>query len=278
MPGRQIAANESWMLVDGHVHVHPQFDSARFLDAAAGNLRAMASQLGAGKVWSGFLLLAEMCGVDWFGSTCNRLSGGDTAIGNWQFSFSHEPETLMAKDRHRSDTLFIVAGRQVVTSEKIEVLALMTRQMVADGMSLDLTVGACHAAGALVVLPWGVGKWLGSRGRLIERTLTIHAGDGPVLAGDNGGRPWFWPRPRIFTRLESAGLPVLPGTDPLPLSDQVSRVGSYGMALVGAISGDAPTANLKARLLAGWDEARMRPFGRLESALGFVRNQVRLRA
>jgi hypothetical protein len=34
-----------WTLVDGHVHVHPQFSASRLLDAAAANLGLAAERL-----------------------------------------------------------------------------------------------------------------------------------------------------------------------------------------------------------------------------------------
>lgn len=258
--------SEFLTLVDCHVHVHPQFDPARLLNAAAANFKAAAARINADSPWSGMLLLTEMSGVGWFEATRSQAVLGDAGVGNWRLSATAEPEILVATQPQSAVRLTIVSGRQAETSERIEVLALATCEAIADGLPLDETVAACHAAGALVVLPWGVGKWLGSRGERVIQVLQNHESRLPVLAGDNAGRPWFWPRPRIFAQLEAQGRPVLVGTDPLPLADQASRAGSYGMALNGAIAEVAVVANLKSRFLDTWNPQLMRPFGRLERA------------
>ncbi len=267
---------ESWTLIDCHVHLHPQFDPARLLDAAGDNLHSAAARLGVAD-WAGILLLTEMAGVDWFGATRARIERGESRIGRWNLRASSEPETLIASDSERGIRLRVVAGRQIETIEKIEVLALMTRHTVPDRMPLEQTLAASHAAGALVVLPWGVGKWLGSRGKLVESALEPRASAPPVFAGDNSGRPWFWPRPAVFATLEKQGLPVLSGTDPLPLSDQAARVGTFGVAFAGNIADDTAAAELKARLLSRSNPQPLRTFGRLERASRFVINQLRLR-
>ena len=130
----------------------------------------------------------------------------------------------------------------------------------------------------MVVLPWGVGKWLGRRGDLVAGALGRRGDAPPVLAGDNGGRPWFWPRPTVFARMESQELPVLAGTDPLPLENQAARVGSYGMVLSGNIDDANAAGELKARFLSKGDVRNLRTFGPLERAPRFIINQLRLRA
>ena len=286
---------DSWTLVDGHVHVHPQFSASRLLDAAAANLALAAERLHNCRQCVGVLLLAEAHGVDWFGDVRERALRGDAQLGSWLLHPASEHETLIARSSwspHLSSeyetpvvfnggtlqTLFVISGRQIVTSEHIEVLALLTCGQFEDGRPLEETLEAVHSIGALAVLPWGVGKWFGRRGRLVRRTLTRHTVSRPVLAGDNGGRPWCWPRPRIFATAESSGATVLPGTDPLPLPDQASRVGSFGLAFVGRLPAEFPAAALRCRLA---ETAPRRTsiwtFGEPERVSRFLRNQIRLR-
>ena len=57
-------------------------------------------------------------------------------------------------------------------------------------------VREARESGALVVIPWGAGKWLGRRGAVLSRYLRS-VDDPGIFLGDNGGRPNAW-RPRHF--------------------------------------------------------------------------------
>jgi hypothetical protein len=127
------------------------------------------------------------------------------------------------------------------------------------------------AADALPVLPWGFGKWLSRRGALVEERIRFPQHNGLFL-GDNGGRPGFRPRPRLFAIAETHGLIVLPGSDPLPLPSQEQRVAGFGFVLEGPIASDRPAESLKARLRAL--KASPRPYGEAARLVPFVRNQV----
>jgi hypothetical protein len=234
------------LLVDGHVHVHACFDEAVFLHAAEQNLRTAVE---------GFLvlMLAEITGHDVFA----RWRAGQCA---WPVQPTAEDCSLRLADR-----LLVIAGRQVVSAEGVEVLAQCTAAHFADGQPLDETIREILAAGALAVLPWGVGKWLGRRGELVAEAAARY----PVLLGDNAGRPALWPFP---ARLR--GLPVLPGTDPLALPSQQAVVGSYGFALTAPIDPDYPARSICQALT---DRTPVTPQGRRVSLLTFLRQQIGLR-
>ena len=75
-----------------------------------------------------------------------------------------EAESLTASSKSGQD-LSIVAGRQIVTAENLEILALGFDAGLDDGLPIDEVILAVQAAGALCVLPWGFGKWTGKRGQ-----------------------------------------------------------------------------------------------------------------
>ena len=171
--------------------------------------------------------------------------------------------------------IYLVAGRQVVTEEKLEVLALFATRRINKGMSLPATVEAIRQADALPVLPWGAGKWLGKRGETLRDYLSAHEKK-RLFLGDNGGRPRFWSTPDLFDFAAKKGILVLPGSDPLPLPGEAARVGSFGFVLTGNSSvGDAPTLYLKKALLSA--KTTPLPFGRLQQNGKFILNQLRLR-
>jgi len=260
---------ESVVLVDAHVHFHPVANVATLLDAATSNFQAEAARLGA-RAWQGALLLTEMAGVDRFGEFVRNAN--PTQIGDWSIVPGGDEISVLATRKGKA--LLIVAGRQMATREGLEVLALGTRAQIEDRQALPRTILLAQQAGAVVVLPWAAGKWLGERGKLVERAL-IEA-EGSVFPGDNSGRPSFWKAPAVFATLARQGRAVLPGTDPLPLKGEEARVGRNGFWM----SGKLPAAGAGAALLQNLREAQLdaiHAYGPRETPWGFVRNQVALR-
>lgn len=263
-------------LVDAHVHLHG-FHVDAFLDAAAHNFQAAAAGLGLPASTPGCLLLAEMQGEQAF----LRLRGevGRERSGPWRFEATGEEGSLIARMPGRPATppLVLVAGRQVRTREGLEVLALATLEDFADGLPFAGTLERVHWSGALPVVPWGFGKWWFERGGLVEGLLQGREREA-VFLGDNAGRPGLAPRPPLFRLAESHGVPVLPGSDPLPLAGHAGRAGSYGFVLDAGLDGGQPAMLLAAALRqgrqAGW---RPRAFGRCRGLLGFCRDQSALR-
>jgi hypothetical protein len=268
---------EGFVLTDAHVHVHGCFDSGLFLDAALRNFRRGAEALGLGGPLAFCLLLSEMKGVSFFQRF--RDGGTDVRDGGWTFEPTAERESLTARRRGTDDRLTLIAGRQVATREGLEVLALCTAEEIPDGLSLSDTLDRVRAAGALPVLPWGFGKWWLSRGKRVARELPASPENTELYLGDNAGRPAAAFPSRLLRAAEERGIPVLPGSDPLPLETHADRAGSYGFLLSGKLDPDRPAQSLARRVrrvrAAG---GRLRPFGRRSGLLQFCRDQAALRA
>jgi hypothetical protein len=167
--------------------------------------------------------------------------------------------------------LLIIAGRQVATHEGLEVLALATCRQFEDGLSVLETLKQVRASGGLAVVPWGFGKWWGRRGTLL--TDVLESGELDAL-GDNGGRPRILSEPRQFSMARSKGLPILPGSDPLPFPGQERRVGSFGFVLEGMLSARTPARDLR-RLLSARTRSVWR-FGSLQRIGPFLSAQLRM--
>lgn len=259
--------NQTALLVDAHVHLHPCFDLADFLTAARTNFQAQAKQLDLSQPIVGALMLAEVSGVYAFADLISQQAQINQRLSDWTVSPTEEATSL--RFTHTSgDTLLVIAGRQAVTQEKIEVLALATTADIPDGLSLEETLERAISADSLSVLPWGVGKWIGKRGKLVQTQL--QAASQSLFAGDNGGRPNFWPLPAYCQNL----IP-LPGSDPLPLPSEVSRPGSFGFAIEGHFDWSQPGESLKQILRSS--ESCIQAYGRLQSPWQFVQNQSLLR-
>ena len=258
MPSPQTPLLTTPLLIDAHVHLHDCFELSDFLNAALANFQQHSSQ-----PITGALLLAEVKDVDAFS---NRLKQSQS-LASWTAQPTKEDCSVWFehKEGHK---ILITAGRQIVTSEKIEVLALITHQKIQDGLSLEETLQQISAADALPVLPWGVGKWIGDRGQLVQQQL--EASHKTLFAGDNGGRPALWKLPDYFYQK-----PQLPGSDPLPLESEVSRAGSYGFAIDAAIDSDKPGESLKQVLQQS--ASSMQTYGRSQPLLQFIKSQTLLR-
>jgi hypothetical protein len=261
---------EGDLLVDGHVHFHDCFEVEAFLDAAVDNFREGAWNLGLEPEVEGCLLLAECAGERFF----ERLRSGEIALhgGDWTVRDTDEACSLLI-ERDDGACLVVVAGRQVVTRESVEVLALGTARSFADGLPLRETLEHAADADALAVLPWGLGKWLFQRGSLVAAVLEEEPRI-PLFLGDNGGRPRIAPEPGLFRTGAARGVRVLPGSDPLPVPSQQNHVARYGFVMEMVPHTSVPARNI-VRALRGSD-AQPRFFGDREWLGGFVRSQLAL--
>lgn len=271
MRARDVASDvrPATLLVDAHVHIHQCFECERFFDAAAANFAQAKDDTHAEGDVYGCLMLAESAGVDQFAA----LADGKLGTGAWQVRPTEEAASLLATRSGRLPVL-VIAGRQIVSAERIEVLALATRAQIPDREPLADTIDAVRAAGALAVLPWGFGKWWGERGRAVDACLAS-APPGEVFLGDNGGRPTGLPAPRQFARASLRGMHMLPGSDPLPRRGEVQRVGRFGLVLRLELDLDRPALALKTHLKGL--ERQPAIFGRLQSPARFLINQLSLR-
>ena len=259
------------VLVDAHAHLHGCFALEEFLDGAREAFQRAAGELGV-PLAEGVLLLAQTGGDERFERLAAQAGGAPHDGAGWHLSRTGEPVSLAAR-RGDGARLVLVCGRQVRTAEGLEVLALGTCAGFDDGGPIAAVLPEVEASGALAVLPWGVGKWLGRRGRIVAGIIEQAR---PGLAcGDSGNRPLFWPTPTLLRRARERGVRVLPGSDPLPLPSEARRAGRLGFAVGGALSSDLPAADLARRLAD--PRTPVTAFGRLETPWRFLRNQVLLR-
>lgn len=257
------------LLVDGHVHFHEGFDADVFLSAAVANLaRARTAAAVPGRTL-GCLMLAET-GVD---HPFARLVEALSSRSDWRAYATDEAASLLLCHVER-DPLLLIAGRQVETSEGIELLALATTEPVAGGRSLGETIEAARRAGAWPVIPWGFGKWWFRRGRLVRRLLD-DVGPGELFLGDSGGRTRLLGQPRLLALARRRGVRVLAGSDPLPLAAHVRRAGSYGFVLEGSFDPSRPAGAARRQLCASGTPPLI--FGQLDGPVRFLRSQVALR-
>lgn len=265
------------LLIDAHVHFHSCFQRDAFLDAALGNFARGAEELGISSLiachpFAGCLMLAETAGERYFLRWQRREDGA--RFGAWDFEPTSDPAALIARRRADGERLLLIAGRQVRTREGMEVLGLATLEEFPDGLPFNDALARVRWSGALPVIPWGFGKWWLYRGALVEKVVCRP--ERPDLClGDNAGRPEIGGCPRPFREAEARGIPVLPGSDPLPFSEQAGRAGSYGFLLAEGLDGQKPAHSLRQTLRS----LTVPPptYGRCRDLVGFCQDQIALR-
>lgn len=263
------------IFVDAHVHFHSTFQPAAFLNAAYRNIENMSRNRRINDRWTGVLCLTtgeREAGFDlWQGMgdfTQERKNGNP---GDWQIEATEEEVSIRAIQDDKE--MVLIAGRQIVSLEKIELLAIGTRHPFENGKPLKVLLEEVNDHKAVAVIPWGVGKWMGIRGQIVKEMIR-HYSSGKFFLGDTGNRPRFWPKPTLLKEAEKQGIKNLPGSDPLPFPGEYRKPGSYGFALNGSLDAERPFKSLQEKL---FDPAvEIWHYGALEKAQRFFRHQLAL--
>jgi hypothetical protein len=251
--------------VDAHVHL----DDSGFiaLGKAAQNLRDRCGP----SATAGALMLTEPANVDRFAELRRMaVSLRSAGLKTWQ---QRHAETTSFWAPCSDFPLLIIAGRQIISSEGLEVLAVGTEGSLPDGLPVETIVDWAKGEGALAILPWGVGKWLGRRGAVV-RSLIRRTDPRYLFLGDNGGRPGFW-RSGLLESAAEGGFKILSGSDALPLRGQGDRVGGFGFSVHVPLAPATPARSLVDALRC--PDTRVSPFGAQRSLKDFFTDQAGLR-
>lgn len=201
--------------------------------------------------------------------------------GQWQFSYEREVGLIVAQ-RDDGETIYIAPARQVNTAGRLEILLLGCQEELDDRQPANQLINK-YSDDYVLILPWGVGKWLGKRGRLLV-DLINHSSKSFYL-GDNGGRPFFWPVPhfRLLRQLQSnqksqnplkKSLPVINGSDPLPINGEIARTASYGVKF--NLTGSKKIALKNILVTMKSDQVEFENYGRLMGLLSFVFGRIKM--
>lgn len=160
----------------------------------------------------------------------------------------HGDEVLMVSRDGGEELLIVVAGRQIATRERLEVLALTTDAEIPDGLPIDEVITRIQAIGGVPVVTWAAGKWLFGRGRIVRRVLRA-APKGSILVGDSSLRPAGWREPALMRLARTRGLRVVAGTDPLPVAGEETVIGTYGIVGESDFNWRDPIGSIRSMLL-----------------------------
>ncbi|MDP8237139.1 MAG: hypothetical protein P9M08_12210 [Candidatus Erginobacter occultus] len=233
---------------DTHIHIYPVHDAAALIRGAARRLLRAAPSPAAVPV----LFLAEGRGIHFFD---RLLSGTHGLPGSFKVEGAAEPGSVRVT-WDEGESAWILAGRQLVTAERVEILALALTGEIEDGLEASAAVQAVLDRGGVPVLAWAPGKWMFKRAGVVGRLLEDF-GPGLLLLGDTSLRPLGWPRPAPMRDPDRV---ILAGSDPLPLAGEESEAGRYGVRIEGDFDRRRPLSSLR-RLLVD-PAASRRPIGR----------------
>jgi len=235
------------LIADTHVHLYPCYDLNAALGNAFNSLSLLAPEPGkAGKEGGAHLAicLTERQDCHFF----RQLRAGSVKLAGDLYTV--EPcaeDNVVAIRNWEGRRLFVFAGRQIVTSEKLEVLSLTYDADILDGGLIRPVIDRVLAGGGVPVLPWSPGKWFGKRGSIIGDLITSVYPDN-FLIGDSALRPIGWGEPGLFLYGLEKGFKIIAGTDPLPFAGDENSIGKYGITCNSAFDAAKPLSEMR-RLL-----------------------------
>lgn len=230
------------LVADTHVHVYPAYQAAAALTAAYDQLNKLCHRP---TTFHAGLFLTERNDCQFF----SDLQSNQRVPSGFRVETTGEPEVLALWHEQRNIRLLIFAGSQIVTSEGIELLCLVSTRTVASGLPAGQTLDLIRKDGGIPVVSWAPGKWWFNRGRVIQTIITSHKNH-PLLFGDTIMRANGYPAPGLMKQARRAGIPVVAGTDPLPFRGDEFVMGTYGITSH-AFNPDQPATSARSLLSNG---------------------------
>ena len=255
------------ILIDAHVHLHQCYSYANFLNNAKENFTAN-SDISDNSEIIGFLLLTESEGINEF-QKLRDIAAAEKSLGHWNINLTTNSNTLQASNNNFK--IYLVAGRQIITEEKLEVLSIGLEREFKDGKPVKDVIQYVIEAHAIPIIPWGFGKWTGSRGNIIKK-LVLENKFNPFFLGDNGNRPWLFTFPSLIKAGIEKGILNLPGSDPLPFVREETKPGSFGFKIQDSINFDSPYDSLYKFITDA--KSQYATYGKCESLIYFIKNQI----
>ncbi len=250
------------MLADTHVHLHPAFDIDRTLDSAAENFDRADPGLPSSA------RMDVLCLTDSAGHRSDRdLLESIRPAAAWRFSPVPDSSGACA-ERSDGRRIYLLPGFQIISTENLEILALDCRCPQPDREAdLSTLIDRILTCGGIPVLPWGFGKWTGARGEAVRQLIDSRQ---DFYLADNGNRLRGTRLPALLAQGRDQGLPLLTGSDPLPLPSQYARAGACGIR-AGLPKDESDPSRAFRQVL---DARAWSTFGTLVPLGSFVFNQV----
>ena len=259
-------------LIDTHVHYYPFCTFPEYFDAAYSNMLAAAKKLDSLQAFTPILCLLETQTSHWYQDLL-AIAASKKQIGNWQLESLDNDQLLQLTNNNESELLFL-PGQQIITSENLELLIIGVTNKIPHKNPVHFYIEK-YSDTYLVIIPWGVGKWLGSRGRIVSNLIRQQS-DYKFALGDNSGRTSAWKYVPQFNQARQMGINILAGSDPLPIAGQHKKVGSYGSVITGSLQKQNLASQIR-EILLDTQTSNIKSYGQLDSLYHFIISQLLLR-
>jgi hypothetical protein len=228
------------IVADCHLHIYPFYRIGNVLRSCS---RKLSQNIAQGEDGKRMGFLAERSDCHLFRDLATGKNPGD---GTYSVAATSEVGAIVLNFDGESP-LYLFAGRQIVTEEQLEVLALTIVEDLPDGRPTADTIESVRDSGGVPVLPWGIGKWLFKRGTIVSRIIR-NAKTGALLIGDTSLRPSVWPEPGPMRMARERDLAVVSGSDPLPVPGEEFIAGSYCSKFEGEFDELKPVSSIRSIL------------------------------
>jgi len=232
------------IIFDAHVHFYPEYNAAVALDYAQRNLRTLA--VGLTKKGSPVyaLCLTERADCHFFKSL--KESKRFPGIGTCDVADVNGALKLTLPEQ---EALFIIPGRQIISTEKLEILSFGADVEIPDrSFPVEIVFELIRKAGGIPVVNWAPGKWWFKRGKIVNQII-LSASAGECLLCDTTLRPLGYCLPHLMKKAELKGIKILKGSDPLPLPGEEVMLGRYVTLAEAEFDSMDPIGSLKQILI-----------------------------
>ncbi|MGR0480199.1 MAG: hypothetical protein ACTFAL_02010 [Candidatus Electronema sp. V4] len=229
-------------LADTHLHLYSCYNLDHAFSGLLDRLTAADVQALC------FGCLAERAGCNFYA----QIRTGNIVLHDFSLQAADSRQLILQR-KNDGRLLTLLPGRQIIAAERIEVLALCTDALFADGLPAAELIKLIREQNGVPVLPWSPGKWFFQRGKMVDHLLRRFTSQ-DFLLGDVSLRPVGWPLPLLMRKARRLGYKIISGSDPLPFPGEEAQFGRYASRIVSAEAGLSPDDALRG-LLAGKAEA-----------------------
>ncbi len=227
------------IVADTHVHIYPAHDVSRLLGSLFTNLRQHSKD----GLLAAFLTESAHC------HAFRRMADGELSAPGFTLTPKTGKDIIAIEvEAPDGDRLLLYPGRQIVTCERLEVLALATVETIHDGRHARQAVEDVMEHGGVPALAWAPGKWFFGRAMVVRQLINAF-GPASLLIGDTSLRPRIWPEPVLMFRARLLGHHVVCGSDPLPIPGDEKWAGTYATRGWGAVDDDDVVSEVRSIVL-----------------------------
>jgi hypothetical protein len=265
-PLKRIHKHPMCLIIDFHCHIYPQHNLDILLLSTLENLKnAQKSLLSESHKTSPTFILSLTERQD-----CNAfemIASGELPLPkNFSLQLNQDNLSLKITSLNTGEELHIIAGQQINTSEKLELLAFACREKIPSKLTWQETFAAIRAAHGIPIINWAPGKWWFKRGKLIEEIIDQEKN---FLLCDTALRPRGYPVPKLMKLAANRGIKTFFGSDPLPMSGEEYRSGNYVSFIDTTLDPTTPAQDLKKTLLLS--NTKIIPIGGRLSLAGLIK-------